>query len=198
MHSPILNEPILDPSEQITLVTPFTKDWKRSQTLKCRNIYDKTGRIHLLGSPDNAERLRADRIAHPKSLGLIAESYLCNAEAKSLGPDGKPCAGETKGLLKRRHITVSHLEPCPKETDRRMDAEDISTLSPNFANFKPRQTDRKICDPDLARRLLLIPIEEIEKETRLSRHTIIAARRGEWIYKSTHSKLLEFVQEREA
>jgi hypothetical protein len=195
--SPILNNPILGSGEEITLIAPFTKTRKLWQTLKYSNIYNKKGKIYRLGSPNHAERLLPDKNPHPKSLGLIAESFLCNAEAKSLGPDGKPCAGETNGLLKRRHITVSHLEPCPKETDRRMDVEDISLFSPNFANYKPRETERKVCDPVLAKKLLFVPLREIKNETRLSFEPIIAARRGAWIDKTTHSKLLEFLQERE-
>lgn len=39
-----------------------------------------------------------------KSLGEVIAEYRGHPEAKSLGPDGRPCARETVGLLRRRPV----------------------------------------------------------------------------------------------
>ena len=37
---------------------------------------------------------------------MLLDSYQNHPEAKSLGPDGKPCDCDTRGLLQRAHIVA--------------------------------------------------------------------------------------------
>src|SRR5207302_10309924 len=46
----------------------------------------------------------------------MMEEYIQHPEAKSLGPDGEPCTPETRGLLKRAHITTGQIRYIDKET----------------------------------------------------------------------------------
>ncbi len=46
----------------------------------------------------------------------MIEEYIRHPEAKSLGPDGKPCTPETRGLLMRAHITAGNIRYIDKET----------------------------------------------------------------------------------
>jgi hypothetical protein len=46
----------------------------------------------------------------------MVEEYILHPEAKSLGPDGKPCTAETRGLLQRAHITAGRIRYIDKET----------------------------------------------------------------------------------
>jgi hypothetical protein len=46
----------------------------------------------------------------------MVEEYIRHPEAKSLGPDGSPCTGETRGLLKRARITAGTIRYIDKET----------------------------------------------------------------------------------
>ncbi len=53
---------------------------------------------------------------HPLTYGHMIEEYVRHPEAKSLGPDGKPCTAETRGLLQRAHITAGQIRYIDKET----------------------------------------------------------------------------------
>ena len=53
---------------------------------------------------------------HPFTYAHMIEEYIRHPEAKSLGPDGKPCTAETRGLLQRAHITAGRIRYIDKET----------------------------------------------------------------------------------
>ncbi len=59
-----------------------------------------------------------DRTALVQSYGDVIARYDTHAEAKSLGPDGKPCGRCTIGLLQRRPVGFSELVHIGKETNR--------------------------------------------------------------------------------
>ena len=52
---------------------------------------------------------------------MLLDSYQNHPEAKSLGPDGKPCEFDTRGLLQRAHI-VANWPPIyiGKESDKHL------------------------------------------------------------------------------
>ncbi len=52
---------------------------------------------------------------HPLTYAHMIEEYIRHPEAKSLGPDGKPCTVETRGLLQRAHITAGRVRYIDKE-----------------------------------------------------------------------------------
>jgi hypothetical protein len=54
----------------------------------------------------------------PESFRILLRKYLGKPEVKSLAPDGIPCTGTTRGLLRRARITAGRLVPVGKETDR--------------------------------------------------------------------------------
>jgi len=59
----------------------------------------------------------------------LVESYKNHPEAKSLGPDGKPCEFDTCGLLQRAHIGAGEHIKIGKESDRHWEqGEDVSLL----------------------------------------------------------------------
>ncbi len=97
-----------------TLITSFTskrEEWIRS---KCINIHD-------CDSPEY--RLKFDYTddgvsVSPVNFYQLVESYQTHPEAKSLGPDGKPCEFDTRGLLQRAHIVAGEHIPIGKESDR--------------------------------------------------------------------------------
>jgi hypothetical protein len=71
---------------------------------------------------------------------MLLDAYQNHPEAKSLGPDGKPCEFDTRGLLQRAHIVAnSPLIYIGKESDRHWEeGEDLSLL-----DFKAIQYRRK-------------------------------------------------------
>jgi hypothetical protein len=102
--------------------------------------------------------------------------YIRHAEFKSLAPDGTPCKGDTCGLLGRYPVTASGFHLIGKETERSWEqSEDVSTLLPSLMRYQ----NGSIAGEQLKQQLLPIPLDVLERETGLSRHTILRARRGE-------------------
>jgi hypothetical protein len=92
---------------KLTLLTPFSKnraDWAHS---RCINTHD--GKNYRLD-----ELSRVDII----TLGDILCGYIQHPEIKSLGPDGKKCTAETRGLLRRMTINGGLQHCIGKEVSR--------------------------------------------------------------------------------
>jgi hypothetical protein len=73
-----------------------------------------------------------------KNFFMLLESYQNHPEAKSLGPDGKACEFDTKGLLQRAHI-IANWPPIyiGKESDKRWEeGEDLSLLESKTIVYK--------------------------------------------------------------
>ena len=99
--------------------------------------------------------------------------YIRHPESKSLAPYRTPCKGDTCGLLGRYPVTASGFHLIGKETERGWEqSEDISTLLPSLMRY---QTSG-VAGEQLRTRLLHIPLDVLERETGLSRHTILRAR----------------------
>ncbi len=60
---------------------------------------------------------------------MLLDSYQNHPEAKSVGPDGKPCKFDTKGLLQRTHI-VANWPPIyiGKESDKHWEEGEVLSL----------------------------------------------------------------------
>lgn len=78
------------------------------------------------------------RKAVPKNFFSLLESYQHHPEAKSLGPTGKPCEFDRRGLLQRAHI-VANWPPIyiGKESDKHWEeGEDLSLLEFKTVEYK--------------------------------------------------------------
>jgi hypothetical protein len=99
---------------------------------KCVNIHDPQSRVYELTDEYDG------RCAVPKNFFILLDSYQNHPEAKSLGPDGKPCESETRGLLQRAHI-VANWPPIyiGKESDKHWEeGEDLSLLEFKTIEYK--------------------------------------------------------------
>jgi hypothetical protein len=63
-----------------------------------------------------------------ESFRIILRQHLGKREERSLASDGKPCTETTHGLLLRAKIIARHLVPVGKETDRRWEQDEDSSL----------------------------------------------------------------------
>jgi hypothetical protein len=162
----------------ITLLGPFEKNPARWMEMPYINIHD--GTTHTLDPPT--------LMAMPQTFGTIFSQYVKHPEYKSLAPDGNPCDGHTQGLLKRYPVTANpefHL--IGKETERGWEqAEDISTLLPSLKRYE-RSTGT--ANGLLRERLQNMSLNFLQKETGLSRHTLLRARRGERVHAQTLQNL---------
>ena len=64
-----------------------------------------------------------------RDFDMVFREYTQHPEAKSLAPDGSPCTGTTRGLLRRRPIeAITPFVPIGKEVDRSMQ-DDLNVFS---------------------------------------------------------------------
>lgn len=153
-------------TQPITLLGPFEKDPACWEKMPYINIHD--GTTHTLKPPT--------LLVLPQSFEMVFSQYLRHPENKSLAPDGTPCKADSHGLLNRYPVTASAFHLIGKETERGWEqAEDISTLLPSLKRYE-RETG--LANQVLRERLQKMPLDDLERNTGLSRHTIVRARRG--------------------
>jgi len=116
----------------------------------------------------------------PETFDIIFSQYRRHPEAKSLAPDGCPCGADSAGLLKRFCITASEFHLIGKETERSWQQnDDISTVVPMIITYPD---DKNSSTPNLRQVLQQISLETLERETGLSRHTILRVRRAQPVH----------------
>ena len=120
--------------------------------------------------------------------------YHRHPESKSTAPDGSSCNADSAGLLKRYPVTATGFHLIGKETERGWEQnDDISTIMPSLVRYG---LNSGIADERLRQRVLQIPLAFLERETGLSRHTILRARRGQPVhsvrYASSGSRFAQF------
>ncbi len=161
----------------ITLIGPFEKDPARWMKMPYINIHD--GTTHTLDPPT--------LMAMPQTFGTIFSQYVKHPEYKSLAPDRKACNADTKGLLQRYPVTASEFILIGKETERGWEqAEDISTLLPSLKTY---ERSAGAANHLLRERLQKMSLNFLQKESGLSRNTILRARRGEPVHPRSLQRL---------
>jgi hypothetical protein len=161
----------------ITLLGPFEKDPARWMEMAYINIHDAT--THTLNPPT--------LLAMPQTFATIFSQYVKHPEYKSLAPDGNPCKADTIGLLGRYPVTASDFHLIGKETERGWEqAEDISTLLPSLKRYE-RNTGK--ANQLLRERLREMSLNALQRETGLSRNTILRARRGQRVHPRSLQRL---------
>jgi len=153
-------------SSPITLLGLFEKNSERWGKTPYINIHD--GSTHTLNP--------LTLLALPQTFEVIFSQYHQHPEYKSLAPDDTPCKADSRGLLKRYPVTTCGFHLIGKETERGWEQnDDISTLLPSLVRYQ----EKDLVSEKLRQRLGQIPLAFLERETGLSRHTIVRARRGE-------------------
>jgi hypothetical protein len=151
---------------EMTLLGPFEKDSSRWERMVFINIHD--GSTHTLTPPT--------MLALPQTFEMVFGQYHRHPEFKSLGPDGQPCKANTYGLLRRYPVKASEIHLIGKETERGWgQADDVSTLLPSLVHY--REMNDTVAKT-LQKRLKQKPLRMLQRETGLSRHTILRARLG--------------------
>ena len=135
----------VDPAK-FTLITPFSSEREQWMHSKCINIHDSQSPVYELTNEYDG------RSALVKNFFMLLDSYQNHPEAKSLGPDGKPCEFDTRGLLQRAHI-VANWPPIyiGKESDKHWEeGEDLSLLDFKAVEYK-RKGNAVATEEQLAR-----------------------------------------------
>ena len=151
--------------DRFTLITPFTSDRNAWMQSKCINIHDSESSSYELTDEYDGRRALA------KNFFALLDSYQNHPEAKSLGPNGKPCDIDTRGLLQRTSI-VAKWPPIyiGKESDRHWEeGEDLSLLGFTVTNYK-RRGNAVVDDLQLAR-IARVPKRELMRRG-INQHTL--------------------------
>jgi hypothetical protein len=177
--------------EKFTLITSFSSErdqWMRS---KCINIHDPQSPIYELTDEYDGRR------AVPKNFFMLLDSYQKHPEAKSLGPDGKPCEFDTRGLLGRVHIVASW-PPIyiGKESDRHWEeGEDLSLLE--FKAIEYRRKGNAIANEEQLARIERMPRREFMRRG-INQHTLEKIRKREPVRAMKLAKCLKVLEEYES
>ena len=126
------------------------------------------------------------------------EKYIEHPEAKSLGPDGRPCTAETRGLLQRAHITAGRIRYIDKETSSMWaQGDDLSVVTDNDEiGFRVVEygKSRKIVFPaSLKREITEIGSRELRRRG-IGQHTIEKALH-EHVRINTYRKIVTAIEE---
>ncbi len=134
---------------------------------------------------------------HPLTYGHMIEEYIWHPEAKSLGPDGNPCASETRGLLQRAHITAGRIRYIDKETSSMWSEGDDLSVIPDEDQIGFRVVEygknRKVELPDLLKHEIRnIGLRELRRRG-IGQHTIEKAFNSQ-VRASTLKKILNAIE----
>ena len=154
----------VDPSKS-TFITSFSSVRDEWMKCKCINIHDSQSRVYELTNEYDGRKLL------PKNFFMLLESYQNHPEAKSLGPDGKPCEFDTRGLLQRAQI-VANWPPIyiGKESDKHWEeGEDLSLLE--FTTIEYRRKGNAVATDEQLARIAKVPKREFMRRG-INQHTL--------------------------
>ena len=101
------------PGQPFRLVAPYEtypRQWERAEWI---DVHHPEAGPHTITTRDGRPGMaRVDTFAD------VLAMYETHPEAKSLGPDGKPCGRTTVGLLRRRPVNVGKIVLIGKESNR--------------------------------------------------------------------------------
>ena len=176
---------------KFTLITAFSSERDQWMRAKCINIHDPQSPVYALSNEYDSRR------AVPKNFFMLLDSYQNHPEAKSLGPDGKPCEFDTRGLLQRAHI-VANWPPIyiGKESDRHWEeGEDMSLLEFKAIEYKRR--GYAVAAPEHLTRIAQVPKREFMRRG-INQHTLEKICRREPVRGMKFAKCLRVLDEYES
>src|SRR5262249_33590182 len=113
-----LMRPVLRDNNTLSLVTPFETDSSAWASATCFNTADPSDKRTYRITTDMRDRIDSPELVLVKDFETKLRDYLLHPESKSLGPDGKPCTGRTRGLLQRTHVIAEEIIRMSKECPR--------------------------------------------------------------------------------
>lgn len=148
------------------------------------NIFD--GEIYRLALKQTT---KLDKVM-PRTYGHVLYLYTKHPEAKSLAPDGSSCTFDTRGLLQRSSVIAASRRYVGKETDRRWEqGEDLSLVE--FKAVEYQGSKQVVASEGIRQQILKTGIRKVERETKVSHHTIDKILKGESVRRKTLAKLVK-------
>ena len=180
------------PDKKPMVIAPFSSKQSEWCNLEGFDIHNKDlrGRFrrYRMNDPD----------FHPLTYAHMIEEYIRHPEAKSLGPDGRPCTPETRGLLQRAHITAGEIRYIDKETSSMWtQGDDLSVVTDSDeTGFRVVEygRSRKVVLPDsLKREIENMKLRELRRRG-IGQHTIEKALHAH-IRVNTYTKIVAAIDE---
>ena len=179
----------VDPNK-CTFLTSFSSEREQWMQSKCINIHDSQSPIYELTDEYDGRK------AMPKNFFMLLDSYQNHPEAKSLGPKGKPCEFDTRGLLQRAHIVASWPPVyIGKESDKHWEeGEDLSLL--DFKSIEYRRRGTAVATEEQLARIAKVPKREFVRRG-INQHTLEKISGREPVRASKLAKCLKVLEEYE-
>jgi hypothetical protein len=163
------------PSKKPMVIVPFSSKQSAWRNIEGFDIHNKGRRGQYRRYRLNDPEFRPFTFAH------MIEDYIRHPEAKSLGPDGKSCTAETRGLLQRAHITAGNIRYIDKETSSMWaQGDDLSVLPDDETGFRVIEygKGRKVRVPESVKRAMIaMGLRELRRRG-IGQHTIENALRS--------------------
>ena len=157
-------------NEKVLLVCPFSSKQDQWFDLKCINVHN--GKKYKMLDCKKAKGNLAYNVVFPSQFAHLLVQYQQHPEAKSLAPDGTPCAAETRGLLKRPHVIAGEIRYVGKETDRKWEeGDEISVLE--FAATEYGRSGKVIASDEVKAAIQNIGINKCARESGFDRKNFI-------------------------
>jgi hypothetical protein len=176
----------VDP-DKFTLITQFSSEREEWMRAKCVNIHDPESPVYKLTDDYDGRRALA------KNFFMLLDTYQNHPEAKSLGPDGKPCEFDTRGLLQRAHV-IANWPPIyiGKESDKHWEeGEDLSLL--DFKAIEYRRKGNAVADDEQLALIAKVPKREFMRRG-INQHTLEKICRKDLVRVSRLAKVLKALQ----
>jgi hypothetical protein len=176
--------PGADP-EHFHLIAPYESNPKRWLAMPWTEQY--SGRTYGITTEGDHGNRHAARV---KTYGEVLHDYEFHAESKCAGADGKPSGKQTIGLLQRRHVRIKEIKYIGKESNSLEDVEAglIHSAQNVYTEYPDRRRDQ--WETKIRPAMKKVFISVLEKETGLSRRTLIDARGGRRRPHPKHQKLI--------
>lgn len=172
-HVQPLGQPIGCDPEHFHLIAPFESDSRKWANLEWINQY--SGKNYRITTIEPHGSRHSARI---KTYKDILIEYEFHAEAKNADAKGNPSGKQTLGLVQRRHIQIEQIKYIGKESNSIEDVE--SGLAHSAVSIYTEYPDpsRDEWETNIRPALKEARLGTLEKETGLSRRTLIYARTG--------------------
>jgi len=184
-QSPIL----VDAPPNFTLVAPSSKHPENWLERDYTEIH--SGRTFKLYGNYRGKQLK------PQTLSGVIWRHFLHPEAKSLGPDGKPCDFRTSGLLQRRPIkAMLPFRFIGKEIERKaQEGEDISAMdSSGPIRYEPHQTtNTRAGDPRWILRAKRFGLRQLIRESGVHQRAVERFLAGERVHPTTRARIQKAV-----
>jgi hypothetical protein len=179
-------------NEKVLLVCPFSSKQEEWFALECVNVHSGKNYKML-----NCKKTNGDipyNVVFPSQFAHLVIQYQQHPEAKSLAPDGKSCTADTKGLLKRAHLIAGEIRYVGKETDRKWEeGEDTSVL--DFKATEYGRAKRIVASEEVKKEILKIGINKCARESGFDRKNFIRKLvRGNPVKRNSYSEFVKWMK----